>query len=74
MLQPATRNDRRARFAQITLSRADGADATVLVADARGRMRYPLADGHYQLSLRGGPQVRFTVRDHRWTTIRLELI
>ncbi len=47
-------------------------DALSLVTDARGRMRYRLPDGEYQLSLLGGPCVRFVVRDRCWTTVRLQ--
>jgi hypothetical protein len=71
-LQAATRDDRRLRFARVTL-RTAGIDALSLVTDARGRMQYRLPDGEYQLSLLGGPCVRFVVRDRRWTTVRLQL-
>ena len=44
-----------------------------LVTDADGRLRYRLADGEYQVSLVGGEQVRFSVHDQRWTTVRMHL-
>ena len=72
-LQAATRNDRRLRFAQVKLRTPEIEDALCLVTDARGRMRYRLPDGEYQLSLLGGPFVRFVVRDRCWTTVRLQL-
>jgi hypothetical protein len=62
-LQAATREDRRLRFAQVKLRPAGIEDALSLVTDARGRMRYRLPDGKYQLSLPGGPCVRFVLRD-----------
>jgi hypothetical protein len=43
------------------------------VTDARGRMRYRLPDGEYQLSLLGGPRVLLVVSDRCWTTVRLQL-
>ena len=72
-LRAATRDDRRLRFAQVKLRTAGIEDALSLVTDARGRMRYRLPDGEYQLSLLGGPCVRFVVRDRCWTTVRLQL-
>jgi hypothetical protein len=39
------------RFAQVTLSKVGTEDATPLVTDARGRMRYRLPAGEYRLSL-----------------------
>ena len=72
-LQAATRDDRRLRFAQVKLRTAEIEDALSPVTDARGRMRYRLPDGEYQLSLLGGPCVRFVVRDRCWTTVRLQL-
>ena len=72
-LQAATRDDRRLRFAQVKLRTAGIEDEFSLVTDARGRMRYRLPDGEYQLSLLTGPCVRFVVRDRCWTTVRLQL-
>ncbi|WP_249010523.1 hypothetical protein [Conexibacter sp. DBS9H8] len=43
-----------------------------LVTDAEGRMRYRLAGGEYLVRLDGRTS-HFTVRDGRWTTVRLSL-
>ena len=72
-LQAAARDDRRLRFAQVKLRTAGTEDALCLMTDARGRMRYRLPGGDYQLWLHGGPCVRFVVRDRCWTTVRLQL-
>ena len=72
-LQAATREDRRLRFAQVKLRTAGIEEALSLVTDARGRMRYRLPDGEYQLSLLGGSCARFVVRDRCWTTVRIQL-
>ena len=72
-LQAAARDDRRWRCAQVQLRTAGTGDGLSLVTDARGRMRYRLPGGEYQLSLLGGPCVRFVVRDRCWTTLRLQL-
>lgn len=72
-LRAAARDDRRLRFAQVKLRTPGIEDALSLVTDARGRMRYRLPDGEYQLSLLGGPCLRFVVRDRCWTTVRLQL-
>lgn len=69
-LRPALPQNRRARFARVALSRADGTDGITLVTDADGRLRYRLASGEYLLSVVGDPQV---VRDQRWTIVRLRL-
>jgi hypothetical protein len=61
-LRAATRDGRRLRFAQVKLRPAGIEDALSLVTDARGRMRYRLPGGEYQLSLLGGPCVRFSWR------------
>ena len=73
VLQAAARDDRRLRFAQVTLRMAGAEDALSLVTDARGRMRYRLPDGEYRLTLPGGRCVRVAVRDRCWTTVRLQL-
>jgi hypothetical protein len=72
-VESAQQQDRRERFAQVRLSAADDPEPIVLVTDARGRMRYRLADGDYEVSLVEGDVVPFSVRDHRWTTVRLLL-
>lgn len=72
-LEGAARNDRRARFANVSLSAADAKDDVVLVTDSQGRMRYRLPDGEYLLRVARGHESRFTVRDGRWTTVRMRL-
>jgi hypothetical protein len=72
-LEGATRNDRRVRFANVSLSEADAEDDVALVTDSQGRMRYRLPDGEYLLRMTEGRESRFTVRDGRWTTVRLRL-
>jgi hypothetical protein len=70
-LESSKQEDRRTRFAQVTLSVVENARPILLVTDARGRMRYRLADGEYQLSLIGVEPVRFSVRQQRWTLVRV---
>jgi hypothetical protein len=69
----AARDDRRVRFAGVSLSATGSEDDLALVTDAEGRMRYRLADGDYRLRLAEGPESRFAVRDGRWTTVRIQL-
>jgi hypothetical protein len=72
-LEGATRDDRRVRFANVSLSAADAKSDVALVTDSQGRMRYRLADGEYLLRMNGGQELRFAVRDGRWTTVRIRL-
>jgi hypothetical protein len=72
-LQTATPNDRRARFAEVRLSDADGENARALVTDSTGRMRFRLPDGDYRLRVSDGPETGFAVHDQRWTTVCLKL-
>jgi len=72
-LKGAARNDRRVRFANVSLSAADAKDDVALVTDSQGRMRYRLPDGDYLLRMAEGQESRFTVRDSRWTTVRVRL-
>ena len=72
-LEPATPQDRRGRFAHVRLSAPASESAISLVTDADGRMRCRLTDGDYQLWLVGGEPVQFSVRDQRWTTVRVRL-
>jgi hypothetical protein len=72
-LEPSRQEDRSTRFARVTLSAIDNERTISLVTDARGRMRYRLAEGEYQLSLVGGEPVRFSVREQRWTLVRVHL-
>jgi hypothetical protein len=72
-LQPADHRDRRIRFARVALSDQDGENARLLVTDSSGRMRFPLPGGDYRLSVPGGRELVFAVRDQRWTAVRLRL-
>ena len=72
-LEGAARDDRRVRFANVSLSAADAKDDVALVTDSQGRMRYRLPDGEYLLRMTEGHESRFTVRDGRWTTVRIRL-
>jgi hypothetical protein len=72
-LEGASRNDRRVRFANVTVSASGAKDDVALVTDSQGRMRYRLPDGQYLLRMTAGQESRFTVRDGRWTTVRIRL-
>jgi hypothetical protein len=72
-LEGTARDDRRVRFADVSVAAADATVATALVTDSQGRMRYRLPDGEYVLRAAGGDESRFTVRDGRWTTVRMRL-
>jgi hypothetical protein len=72
-LEGACRDDRRVRFANVSLSAARAKDDVALVTDSQGRMRYRLSDGEYILRLTDGHESRFTVRDGRWTSVRIRL-
>ena len=72
-LESSNQQDRNVRFAQVRLSANDDRGPILLVTDARGRMRYRLAEGDYWVSVAGGEPVRFSVRDQRWTPLRLVL-
>jgi hypothetical protein len=72
-VESAVPEDRRTRFARVTLTTPDDDIPISLVTDARGRMRHRLPDGEYHVLLPGGEHVRFTVRDQRWTTVRIHL-
>jgi hypothetical protein len=71
-LEPRTRDDRRTRFAQVTLDGASDVD-TVLVTDSRGRLRYRLPEGQYRVRLLGGEEQQFLVEENRWAAVRLAL-
>ena len=51
----------------------DGSGERALVTDARGRLRYRLAAGDYELRLADGGGTRFAVADEQWTSVRLKL-
>jgi hypothetical protein len=72
-VEGAARDDRRARFANVSLAATDAEDDVALVTDSQGRMRYRLPDGEYLLRMADLHESRFTVRDGRWTTVRIRL-
>lgn len=72
VLEGITRNDRRVRFANVSLS-TPARDEVALVTDAEGRLRYRLADGEYVLRVTEGEESRFVVRDGRWAPVRIRL-
>jgi len=71
-LESGTRDDRRVRFAQVTLDRG-ASDESRLVTDARGRLSYRLPEGEYRVRVLSGEEARFAVSDRRWTTVHLPL-
>lgn len=72
-LEAASHNDRRVRFANVSLFVVDAKEELALVTDSEGRMRYRLPDGEYLLRVTEGQESCFTVRDGRWTTVRIQL-
>ncbi len=72
-LKTAVRDDRRRRFAPVSVAASGGQNEIELVTDSRGRLRYHLAAGEYRLRLQHAPDVPIAVGDHGWTTVRLRL-
>lgn len=72
-LAGASRGDRRARCARLSVATLGGADERTLVTDSRGRLRYHLAAGEYRLQLADGDETQFAVGDGGWTSVRLRL-
>jgi len=72
-LKTAGRDDRRLRFAPVSVAAEGGDDEIKLVTDSRGRLRYRLTAGDYRLRLRHGLNMRFAVGDHGWTAVHLRL-
>ncbi len=72
-LAGAGSNDRRVRCAPVTVSRIGAGSDLHLVTDAQGRMRYRLPGGDYLLRAPAAQAARFSVRDGRWTTVRVRL-
>ena len=71
-LEGTSREDRRLRFARVSLSRVGDGQEIALVTDARGRLRYRLPRGEYLLSLDEAAEQHFQVGDS-WTTVRIHL-
>jgi hypothetical protein len=72
-LAGAGRDDRRVRFAALSIVPVGGQDELQLVTDSRGRLRCHLPAGEYGLRLQDGADARFVVGDQRWTSVRLQL-
>ena len=71
-LDPPTRDDHLARFAQVVLDRGSG-DSALLVTDSRGRLRYRLPEGRYRVRVLGGEEMHFLIEERRRTTVRIAL-
>jgi hypothetical protein len=69
----AGHDDRRVRYAAVSISTTGDREDTTLVTDSQGRLRYPLEPGEYRLRLDFGDEARFAVRDQRWTSVRVQL-
>jgi len=72
-LEGVRRDDRRVRFARVTVSPSCDADEFDLVTDACGRLAYRLPAGRYRLRIAEAAEARFAVDSERWTTVRLQL-
>jgi hypothetical protein len=72
-LERTSPNDRRVRFARLSVSPVDDEHEIALVTDAQGRLRYRLPPGEYRLHLDEAPEQRFEVGDG-WTTVRIRLL
>jgi hypothetical protein len=68
----STAQDRRARFAELTV-RPDDGDEVRLVTDASGRLRYRIPLGEYEIRLAHGGQARCRIRREGWTSVHLQL-
>ena len=69
----AGRDDRRVRFAHLTVALREQGDESPLVTDARGRLRCHLDAGEYLLRLDEGGETAFSVREGRWTAVQVRL-
>jgi hypothetical protein len=69
----ASRGDRRARCARLSIATVEGTYEQTLVTDSRGRLRYRLVAGEYRLRLADGGETRFAVSDSRWTPVHLRI-
>lgn len=66
-------NDRRLRFAALSVIQIESDEQVRLVTDSRGRLRYRLEAGEYELRLQLGGETRFVVGEDGWTSVRLQL-
>lgn len=71
-LEGTSPEDRRVRFARLSVSPVDDEQQIALVTDAQGRLRYQLPPGEYRLHLDEAAEQRFEVGDG-WTTVRIQL-
>lgn len=69
----AERDDRRTRYAQVSVTPVGAQEELVLVTDAAGRMAYRLDPGEYRLRVEDLPESGFVIGDRGWTTVRLSL-
>jgi len=67
------RDDRRVRFARVTMSSSRDEEEFDLVTDSCGRLAYRLPSGRYRVRVAEAAEARFTVSGERWTTVRLRL-
>jgi hypothetical protein len=72
-MRAAVRDDRRLRFAPVSVTAVGGHDEVKLVTDARGRLRYHLAAGDYRLRLEHADDVTIAVGDQGWTAVRVRM-
>ena len=73
-LRTANRDDRRGRFAPVSVAPVGGNDEIKLVTDSDGRLRYHLVAGDYVLRLEHACDTPFAVGDHGWTAVRVRLL
>jgi hypothetical protein len=73
LLEGVRRDDRRVRFARVTVSSSRDEHEFDLVTDSCGRLAYRLPAGAYRLRVADAAEARFAVGSERWTTVRLRL-
>ena len=69
----ADRDDRRIRWAQVTVAAVGSEEPLGLVTDAQGRLSFRLSPGDYRLHVPDQPEARFSVRASGWTPVHLRL-
>lgn len=72
-LKGSGHDDRRVRCAALSVAPAGSDERVRLVTDSRGRLRYRLPPGEYELRLENGGATGFAVGEQGWTTVRLQL-
>jgi hypothetical protein len=73
LLEGVWRDDRRVRFARVTVSPSRDEDEFDLVTDSCGRLAYRLPVGRYRLRVAEAAEAQFAVGSERWTTVRPRL-